>query len=244
MPARLALAVVMTLLVPSCASLAAVTAGHIGCPEEEIEIFNDRSHWASRSWSARCRGRVYHCIGVSGGKYSAPHISCKGEPRRYTRLSPSGDRAPTTAGCQYDNQCKGDRICLNGRCTAPGARPSAGSTGARPTASPRPSAPARPAPVVLPSFAQRLGVELDDAAKHVAAMGLKAQRGAVVLSVRKGGAAHRRNIRRGDVVVGLATARVKSVADVVRLNRPLKAGQRFHIVIQRAGRIFSFYMQF
>jgi hypothetical protein len=44
--------------------------------------------------------------------------------------------------------------------------------------------------------------------------------------------------------VGLATTRVKSVADVDRLNKSLKPGQRFHIVVKRAGRIFSFYMQF
>lgn len=26
---------------------------------------------------------------------------------------------PSTAGCQYDTQCKGDRICENGSCVAP-----------------------------------------------------------------------------------------------------------------------------
>lgn len=242
MPTRGVIAIVMTITVSGCASLASVTSGHIGCPEHEISIFNQRQHWNSRSWSARCRGRVYHCIGMGGGKYSAPHISCKREPGSTPSLSASVSRGPTRAGCQYDNQCKGDRICMEGRCVAPQPRSSGGSTKARPGPSPRTTTPVSP-PVAV-KFEKRMGIKVGDTAKHAAAMGLKASRGAVILSVQRGSAAHRRNLRRGDVIVGLATSRVKSVADLTRLGQPLKPGQRFHIIVQRKGRIFSFYMRF
>ena len=45
---------------------------------------------------------------------SAPPIAEAAEP-------PPPGAAPSTplAGCQYDNQCKGDRICVNGHCTDP-----------------------------------------------------------------------------------------------------------------------------
>jgi S1-C subfamily serine protease len=90
-----------------------------------------------------------------------------------------------------------------------------------------------------------MGIKVGDTANHAAAMGLKAsRRGAVILSVQRGSAAQRRNLRRGDVIVGLSTSRVKSVADLTRLGQPLKPGQRFHIIVQRKGRIFSFYMRF
>lgn len=250
MPMRVAFVTVMAImglglgLGSGCASLAAVTSGHVGCPEEEIRIYNDRQGWGTRSWSARCRGRIYHCIGVSGGKYSAPHISCKGEPRSSASYSRTRYRRPTSAGCQYDKQCKGDRICRAGRCVDASSRTSGTNPAARRGTSPGPAAAPLPRPVIQVSFAQRMGITLGEASKHGAAMGLVARSGAVVLSVQRGGAASRRRIRRGDVIMGLATSRVKKVADVVRLGRSLKPGQKFHIVVKRGSRIFSFYMKF
>jgi S1-C subfamily serine protease len=89
-----------------------------------------------------------------------------------------------------------------------------------------------------------MGITIDDAAKHVSSMGLKTSLGAVLLSVRPGSPAHARNLRAGDVIVGMLATRVKRAADVHLLARPLKPGQRFHLIVQRESGIFSFYMQF
>lgn len=250
---RLGTPVVALLLGAGCFgadSLKSVTSGHIGCPEYEITIFNDNPGFNQRSWSARCRGRVYRCIGLAGGKYSAPHVSCKQDlavrrnplwtVRRPGSSAQPRARARAVAGCQYDTQCKGNRICKAGHCMAPSDAASSGPS----TTGTVPRRRAAPAPPEDTSFAHRLGITLDDASKHVAAMGLKVSRGAVVLSARRGGAANRHRIQRGDVIVGLATTRVKGMDDVRRLNRQLARGKKFHIIVKRGRRIFAFYMRF
>ena len=243
MGTRIAFVIVLAVMSPGCTTLASVTSGHIGCPEEEIRIYNDRQSWGSRSWSARCRGRVYHCIGISGGKYGAPHVSCKPEPGSTTGGLAPTLRRPSRGGCQYDNQCKGDRICQDGRCVYPNERTSRGSSvPARPP--PRRVEPVTPPVVAAIPFVKRLGIEVGDAAKHVEALGLKTDQGAVVLSAQRGGVAHRRNIRRGDVIVGLDTSRVKNEADLTRIGRRIKPGRKFHIIVRRGKRLFSFYMKF
>jgi hypothetical protein len=48
-------------------ALSQVSAGYIGCSANEIEITNDQPGFNQRSWDASCRGRTYHCSGVSRG---------------------------------------------------------------------------------------------------------------------------------------------------------------------------------
>ena len=67
MTERVVLGVVACAVVAGCAGeLRNVSAGHLGCPPEEIVISNERSGWASGSWQASCRGRTYQCSEASG----------------------------------------------------------------------------------------------------------------------------------------------------------------------------------
>ncbi len=105
----------------ACATMQAMTSGQIGCPEHEIEILNVDRGFATRTWTARCRGRLYHCSEHGGGQYAASQVSCNAEPAaagNERRTAPPAAPAPV-GGCSYDTQCKGDRICVAGRCTSP-----------------------------------------------------------------------------------------------------------------------------
>lgn len=89
-----------------------------------------------------------------------------------------------------------------------------------------------------------MGIQVEDAAKHVQDLGLKVDSGAVVLSVKPGSAAQRRKIRRGDVIVGLTYKRIKSAADLRRVGRSVRSGQKFHIIVKRGAKLYSFKMRF
>jgi hypothetical protein len=49
-------------------------------------------------------------------------------PGTATQPSRSTIADPTTSGCQFDTQCKGDRICVEGECVVPAATPSDAGT--------------------------------------------------------------------------------------------------------------------
>jgi hypothetical protein len=79
-----------------CVSLPRVSAAHTGCAESEITISDVHQDWASRSWVATCRGRRFQCIGVDGGRDSAPHISCAAPSEPTPLASSGGASAPQT----------------------------------------------------------------------------------------------------------------------------------------------------
>lgn len=46
---------------PGCMNLRAASSGEIGCPESEVEIYDDTGTGSSRTWTAECRGRIFYC---------------------------------------------------------------------------------------------------------------------------------------------------------------------------------------
>jgi hypothetical protein len=100
-----------------------VSSGQIGCAEEEIAITNDSREWASRTWTAECRGKRFFCTAVQTGKDQS-QVNCKEEsPTVASTKAPlavqPAPKSSDSGGCRYDTQCKGDRICVKGECVAP-----------------------------------------------------------------------------------------------------------------------------
>jgi hypothetical protein len=98
-----------------CATLEQTTSGQIGCPQDEIVILEDKQGWATRSWTAECRGKRYYCSAVGG---ESVDVSCNED----TASAGGGEAAAAPSvgvGCSYDTQCKGDRICVQGQCVSP-----------------------------------------------------------------------------------------------------------------------------
>ncbi len=100
-----------------CGNLRAISAGQIGCPENQIKISQEKDSWGTSTWTAECRGRRFFCSAVSTGKDSS-QINCKEESGSGSASTKSRKSAPS-GGCHYDTQCKGDRICVHGECTSP-----------------------------------------------------------------------------------------------------------------------------
>jgi len=69
----------LTLLSLGCGSapLKAVTSGYIGCSEDSIEILEDRSGLAVRTWTASCHDKVYYCSAHGGAQYATAQVSCR-----------------------------------------------------------------------------------------------------------------------------------------------------------------------
>ena len=60
-----------------------ISAGHIGCPKDEIKISDENVGWRSTSsWRASCRGHQFYCSSISGGHESVPRVSCKEELKK------------------------------------------------------------------------------------------------------------------------------------------------------------------
>jgi hypothetical protein len=55
--------------------LKVVSAGHIGCPPEQLAISNRRATGTTLLWDATCNGKAYLCSQVINGKSSAEY-SC------------------------------------------------------------------------------------------------------------------------------------------------------------------------
>lgn len=66
----------------SCATVHSTriaTAGYVGCPVEEIELYNynPMPMGAGASWLAECRGKSFFCTERSNWFYGTASISCK-----------------------------------------------------------------------------------------------------------------------------------------------------------------------
>ena len=85
-----------------------LTAGAIGCTEDEITLRGAQRivGAGATSWVAECHGREFVCS-------ASTSVNCT-ERQTATKVAP-----PLVAGCAYDTQCKGDRICRAGACVDP-----------------------------------------------------------------------------------------------------------------------------
>ncbi len=90
-------ATALTLLSLGCGSapLKAVTSGYIGCPEDSIEILEDRSRLAVRTWTASCNDKVYYCSAHGGGQYATAQVSCRESVEATDAPSTTTPKAPT-----------------------------------------------------------------------------------------------------------------------------------------------------
>ncbi|HEX2568742.1 MAG TPA: hypothetical protein VH877_04220 [Polyangia bacterium] len=62
----LALSLSGTLAASGCASqLQTASAGHVGCPPQEIQIANKNIGYGVSSWQATCRGHEFQCSAAS-----------------------------------------------------------------------------------------------------------------------------------------------------------------------------------
>ncbi|MDH5676397.1 MAG: hypothetical protein OEZ06_30035 [Myxococcales bacterium] len=71
-----------------CVNLAELSAGSVGCPEDEIEVSDDKSGFTVRTWTASCRSKRYFCsnrataspvVGGGGGTLMASSVQCTPE---------------------------------------------------------------------------------------------------------------------------------------------------------------------
>lgn len=82
------LLVLAGLTVGCAADLARASSGAIGCPHTAIEVDHVSVGWSETSWTARCRGLVFHCSGED-----AP--SCAPELEVTPRTAPEPPAKPT-----------------------------------------------------------------------------------------------------------------------------------------------------
>jgi len=120
-------ATVFCVSITGCATLPILSSGQVGCPSEEIQIANDEQGWATRTWTAECRGKLYYCTAFSSGQQGSTQVACKEKADSAPATAPTPMAAPAPAspvssGCQYDTQCKGERVCRSGRCEDPAPR--------------------------------------------------------------------------------------------------------------------------
>ena len=98
-------------------ALPAATAGHVGCPEEQIHVSEVETFVGiPKSWTSECKGTRYYCKQHSTGKSS--EVACVPVPGVEARGGDATSRSHS-GGCTYDTQCKGNRICSDGRCLDP-----------------------------------------------------------------------------------------------------------------------------
>lgn len=50
------------------------TAGHVGCPADEVTVVSETGGFMANSWVATCRGKTFHCVYMTGGR-----IACSPE---------------------------------------------------------------------------------------------------------------------------------------------------------------------
>lgn len=77
---RLTLLLLPLLLTACTASKEQYTAGHIGCPQDEITVVSETGGWMANSWVAECRGKTFHCVYMTGGRVSCTPELPKGNP--------------------------------------------------------------------------------------------------------------------------------------------------------------------
>jgi S1-C subfamily serine protease len=94
------------------------------------------------------------------------------------------------------------------------------------------------------AFERRLGISLGNAAEYSDLLRLKTRRGAVLLTVRRGSRAWRRNLRRGDVIIRVGRRAIRDVPDLNRAVRNLVTGHQFIIGVQRGLKTYRFVMRY
>jgi len=98
-------------------SLRARSAGDTHCPEADLKIYriDDRSYRVVGCGQESVYIEV--CARAGGVKGDCTwHLDAK-DTGRPVSVQVVGE--PASAGCSYDNQCKGERVCVNHECKAP-----------------------------------------------------------------------------------------------------------------------------
>lgn len=70
MRSTLAIAALLSLSGAGCASLQTISSGYVGCSPNEIEISNEASDFSGMTWTATCRGTVYHCARINNAGHA------------------------------------------------------------------------------------------------------------------------------------------------------------------------------
>lgn len=88
---RTEISLLSLLLVSGCTSLAAVSAGHVGCSQNDIKISNEQTNWSTKTWTATCGGRSYICTyaitGSSGyGGGTTGQVNCSPMGNNETKI--------------------------------------------------------------------------------------------------------------------------------------------------------------
>jgi hypothetical protein len=82
-------------LVAGCAAdLARASAGAIGCPHTAIAVEDISVGWSETSWTARCRGLVFHCSGEDAPS-CAPELDVTDTPATRPPGHPNPNPNPT-----------------------------------------------------------------------------------------------------------------------------------------------------
>ena len=72
----------LLLILSACtASKEQYTAGHVGCPQDEITVVSETGGWMANSWIAECRGKTFHCVYMTGGRVSCTEEIPKVNPK-------------------------------------------------------------------------------------------------------------------------------------------------------------------
>jgi len=75
------------------------TAGHVGCPQNEIRISDEQGSYYSRSWTASCRSRRYFCTlrrRPTGAGGNDTDVACAEEAPRQRPVLASSSRASSS----------------------------------------------------------------------------------------------------------------------------------------------------
>ncbi len=95
-----------------------------------------------------------------------------------------------------------------------------------------------------PGFERRLGVEVASAAVHQKRLGLESRLGVVLIQVKRGGRAWRRNLRPKDVIIKLKDRPVPDVRAFNAVARSLIPGHQFFVEVKRGGKTYRFVMRY
>jgi hypothetical protein len=100
---KIQLSLLSLFLVSGCTSLAGVSAGHVGCLQDDIKISNEQTDWSTKTWMATCEGRNYICsyaiTGSSGHGGTTGQVNCSPMGNNRTKadnIEQSPEIRPTT----------------------------------------------------------------------------------------------------------------------------------------------------
>lgn len=83
------LAALVVLAVSGCAGeLQNMSSGEIGCASKDVEILDEKTHFGSRTWTAKCAGKTFFCESREGTNFAPGQVNCT-ESAEETGSTPS-----------------------------------------------------------------------------------------------------------------------------------------------------------